>query len=221
MIDVINYHSFGVAIKTKDNGYWIEGAKDGIPTRMPLLLEEIRYINTTSEAFKAGLLFFDEDIEQDMYENELRIPNWKSILKPYQIENIIKKPTLEGLEKILNIKNIATFEIVRGILVSLKNNNADISTRVENIINERYKELVNKIYNTRIILKAKDVANNTIEDVNELKAQNEAMQKQLAEMQAMMAKLLAQQNKVVDNISETQEEDNKKQKKNVGRPKKK
>lgn len=195
MIDVINYHSFGVAIKTKDNSYWVDRMKNGVPTRLPLLLEEIRYINTTSEAFRAGLLFFDEDIEEHMYENELRIPNWKSILKPYEIEHIIKNPTLEGLEKILNVSNIMTFDIIRGIFISLKNKNADISTRVETIINERYKELLNKIYNTRIVLKPKDVVHNaSVEDVKALRAQNEAMQKQLQEMQEMMAKMLAKQN---------------------------
>jgi hypothetical protein len=198
MIDVINYYSFGISFKAKDHNYWIDGVKDNIPHRIPLLIDEIQYIDTTSQAFKSGLLFFDEDIEQEVYEDILRIPQWRNILKPSKIKEIILKPTIEGLEQFLNVKSITVFDIIRGIFVDLKyNENADISTRVERIITERHKELLNKVYNTNIILKPKDVVGSS-EDVNTLKAQNETMQSELKAMKEMLAQFMATQNKTDD-----------------------
>jgi len=220
MIDVINYHSFGIAISTKDKGYWVERMRDGIPTRLPLSIDEIKYIDTTSEAFKGGLLFFDTEIEQEMYENYLRNPQWKSILKPDDIVDIILHPTIEGLERFLNIKNICTFDIVRGVFVHLKNDEGfDISTRIEKIINERYKELLNRIHDTNIILKTKDVV--SVDTVNTLRDQNKSMQTELAQMKEMMAQMLAMQNKnsetatAIVNDGEIKAED---AKKSAGRP---
>lgn len=188
MLDVINYHSFGISIKTKDNSYWVDPMKDSMPARVPLLKDEIKYINTSSRAFQDGWLFFDEEFEKEIYEDLLRIPNWKDIIRPDKIREILCDPTIEGLQSILDIKNIAVFDIVRGILVNLKNADDDsVTTRVERIINERYKELQNKIYTTNIMLKPKDtIITVSAEDVDNLKQQNEAMQAEMAKMRKMM-----------------------------------
>lgn len=191
MIDVINYHNFGVAIKTKDRGYWVESARDGEPTRLPLLLEEVQYIHTTSEAFRAGLLFFDDGIEEEMYEDVLRIHEWKQIYKPSQMREMISNPTVENVDKILLIDNITIFEIIRGVFIDLKvNENADISTRMERVITARYDELINKVYKSKITVKpVKDEQKYTAEDVS-------AMKSELQEMKDMLALFMASQNAV-------------------------
>lgn len=199
MIDLINYHSFGVAIQTKENKYWVECMEGDTPTRLPLTLDEIKYINMTSEAFKLGLLFFDKDIEKEIYENDLRITTWEDILKPEQIKDIIINPTTEGLNKLLKIKSVLGFDIVRGIFINLKNkDNYDISTRVERLIKERYKELSHKIYDTKLIVKPKD------SPIKKDNKEIDTLKKELEEMKALLTNFLATQQTSAQN--ETQEE---------------
>jgi len=191
MIDVINYHSFDIAIRTKDRGYLVKAMKNGIPTRLPLELEEIRYINTSSNAFKLGLLFFDESVEQEMYEKELRIHYWRDILRPSEIKNILLNADIEGLTRILNIKDIVVFEIVRGIFTQLKNENYNISVRVDKIISQRFTELNNRIYDTRILLKPKDVEIPiTSQDVESIKQENSKMKTEIESLKQMVEQLL-------------------------------
>jgi hypothetical protein len=191
MIDVINYHSFDIAIRTKDRGYLVEAMKNGIPTRLPLELEEIRYINTSSNAFKLGLLFFDESVEQEMYEKELRIHYWRDILRPSEIKNILLNADIEGLTRILNIKDIIVFEIVRGIFTQLKNEDYNISVRLDKIISQRFTELNNRIYDTRILLKPKDVEIPiTSQDVESIKQENSEMKTEIESLKQMVEQLL-------------------------------
>ena len=195
-INVLNYNENIVVVSTKHDSYAIEPANNSDnPTILPLTLEEILYINGNSGAFKTGILRFPEDIEQEIYEDYLRIPHWKDILTVKQIENIILHPTVEGLTKLVNIKDTGVFDRVRGVFVRLKNTtNDDISMRVEKLINARGDELRRGIRNTAITVKAKDaVSNIPNEEVDALKEQNKALQEQMANMQKMMEQMMAMQ----------------------------
>ena len=189
-INVLNYNSSTVVISTKHDSYAIEPAIDSDnPTILPLTLDEILYANANSMAFKSGILRFPEDIEKEMYEDYLRIPNWESLLTIKQIENIILHPTMEGLTKLVSVKDSGIFDRIRGVFIRLKNTtNDDISLRVEKIIEARGNELRNGIRNTQIVIKARDaVSSVSTDEVDGLKKQNEVLQNQLNEMQAMMA----------------------------------
>lgn len=206
-INVLNYNSSTVVISTKHDSYAIEPAIDSDnPTILPLTLDEILYANANSMAFKSGILRFSEDIEKEMYEDYLRIPNWESLLTIKQIENIILHPTMEGLTKLVSVKDSGIFDRIRGVFIRLKNTtNDDISLRVEKIIEARGNELRNGIRNTQIVIKARDaVSSVSTDEVDGLKKQNEVLQNQLNEMQAMMAEFLASQKKVNENAVESE-----------------
>lgn len=206
-INVLNYNSSTVVISTKHDSYAIEPAIDSDnPTILPLTLDEILYANANSMAFKSGILRFPEDIEKEMYEDYLRIPNWESLLTIKQIENIILHPTMEGLTKLVSVKDSGIFDRIRGVFIRLKNTtNDDISLRVENIIEARGNELRNGIRNTQIVIKERDaVSSVSTDEVDGLKKQNEVLQNQLNEMQAMMAEFLASQKKVNENAVESE-----------------
>ena len=206
-INVLNYNSSTVVISTKHDSYAIEPAIDSDnPTILPLTLDEILYANANSMAFKSGILRFPEDIEKEMYEDYLRIPNWESLLTIKQIENIILHPTMKGLTKLVSVKDSGIFDRIRGVFIRLKNTtNDDISLRVEKIIEARGNELRNGIRNTQIVIKARDaVFSVSTDEVDGLKKQNEVLQNQLNEMQAMMAEFLASQNKVNENAVESE-----------------
>lgn len=206
-INVLNYNSSTVVISTKHDSYAIEPAIDSDnPTILPLTLDEILYANANSMAFKSGILRFPEDIEKEMYEDYLRIPNWESLLTIKQIENIILHPTMEGLTKLVSVKDSGIFDRIRGVFIRLKNTtNDDISLRVEKIIEARGNELRNGIRNTQIVIKARDaISSVSTDEVDGLKKQNEVLQNQLNEMQAMMAEFLASQKKVNENAVESE-----------------
>lgn len=220
LINVLNYNENPVAITTHVREYLCQSAEHDSPSITPLTFSEIESLNSNSNAFKIGTLRFPADIEKDVYE-ALRITGWEEILTNKDIEDIILHPSLSGLSKLIDIKNVQLFERVRGVFFSLKNtNHYDISTRVERIINTRYKELCNKQIKTDIVLSSKDT-NATIpnEEVTALKEQNNALQEQMEKMQKMIEQMMNMQSNSSRalNIDEDKEEAEKQPKKQ-GRP---
>ena len=216
-ITVLNYNEFYVISPASTRTYTFEPADEGVPTLDTLPFSDIEFINSHSNAFRTGLLFFKEDQQEEIYK-ELKIFDWKDILTNQQIEDILLNPTIEGLQKIINITDDTTFERVRGILVKIKNSNSyDLSNRVINVIEARHKEIQRRIMKTQIVLQARDVKTNNIgsEEVDSLKTQ-------LAEMQAMMAQMMANQNSqvntTVENKIENKVEEETPAKKSAGRP---
>lgn len=202
-IVVLNYNEFSVIAPASSRTYTFEPAVDGIPSLNPMPFSDVEFINSQSNAFRTGLLFFKKEQEEEIY-NELKIFNWKEILTNKEIENILLNPTMEGLQKIINITDDSTFERVRGILVKIKNSNSyDLSNRVINVIEARHKELQRRITKTQIVLQARDVSSSNIEseEVNDLK-------NQLAEMKKMMAEFMQNQasNSQKEEVEEVVEE---------------
>lgn len=145
IINVLNKSDSFCALATNINpiGYAFEPSRDGEPYAIPLTYSEIRVANTQSDVFRNGILWFDVEVQEDVY-NKLGIRDWENILSDEQIRSIILKPTTDGLKKLINIKDPAYFERVRGMMVMLKNAGIyDISTRVVEAIIARYQELCN------------------------------------------------------------------------------
>lgn len=222
-INLLNYNENVVVVSTKHDSYAIEPAIDSeTPTILPLNLEEILYINGNSAAFKSGILRFPEEIEKEIYEDHLRIPNWKDLLTIKEMEDIILRPTMEKLVRLVGIKDVGTFDRLRGVFTRLKNTtNSDISMRVERIINARSDELRRGIRNTEIVIKPKDTASAIQnEEVDAIKEQNIALQRQMNQMQKLMEKMLASQSSNTDSVSDGDNEVKEELVKKPGRPKK-
>lgn len=201
--------------------FTFEPSVDGeIPSVIPMTFEQIRYANNYN-TFRGGFLFFDKNKEKEIYE-ELGIGNWEDILNNKEIRHILLNPSYEGLKKIVDIKDSAVFERVRAAFHKLKAEGInDISVRVQQIINTRYKELQNKKVTTSIVIEKKDISSSAPnQEVESLKAENKAMQEQLANMQAMIEKLLAQQSSTLTANTTDNKEETTPQKKSPGRPKK-
>lgn len=223
-IELLNYNENAVSVSTRHDSYTIEPAIDSeTPTIFPLTVDEIIYINGNSVAFKNGILRFPESIEQEVYEELLNIHNWRDLMTIKEMESIILSPTVEGLNKLVGIKDNGIFDIVRGVFTRLKNSsNSDISLRVQDIIKARSEELRRGIRNTEIVIKPKDatvaIAN---AEVDSLRQQNKILQEQMANMQKMMEQMMAMQgtpvNAKVDDGSKTSRNAPPKK---TGRPKK-
>lgn len=222
-INLLNYNENVVTVSTRHDSYTIEPAIDSeTPTVFPLTLDEIIFVNGNSAAFKSGILRFPKDIEQEMYEEYLRIPNWEDLLTIKEIETIIISPTVEGLNKLINIKDSGIFDMVRGVFTRLKNTtDNDISLRVQDIIKARSEELRRGIRNTEIVIKPKDatvsVASN---EVDSLKKQNDELRAQMENMQKMMEQMMAMQGNSDTAKDKNTDETENIQPKKAGRPKK-
>lgn len=193
---VLNYNGSPVAVSTRHESYIIPGGSSESPSSMPLSVDEIVQINSNSNVFKMGLLWFEEEFQEDLYK-ECRIRNWKDILTDSEIEDIILHPTLEKLERLLLIENEQYFERCYGIYIGLKNSNHSIKQNVENVMLARRKELRNRKYKTGILLTKKETPSVSEEVLKETQEQNAKLTQEVDELKAMVAQLLAaQQNSV-------------------------
>lgn len=226
-IKVLSYNNNVICVKSNIRSYVFEAASaDGTPTMHPMSFAEIEYINSNSGVFRTGLLTFDDDRKDELYK-ALKIFDWKeNILFNDEIEDIILNPTLKGLEKIINVRDISVIERVRGIMIGLINTGAyDVSQRVINIINTRAREINSNKFKSEIILRPADTRT-----YNSDKKEIDEIRKQLAKMKELMAQMASKQNqnkeekvevKVEDKSEKPKSEPEPNTKKPVGRPPKK
>ena len=221
-INVLNYNENEVFVEK----YKFSASRDGkTPSIVTMSLSELKNICTNTDIIITGWLTFDDDVKEDIFK-ELRIPNWQDILTNSDIENILTNPTMDGLQKIINIETQTYFDRVRIIMFKLMKQGTDITTKVSRIVEQRYDELRKRQRISSIILTKKDTNKTyaTPDEVKELSAQNAALQNQLDEMKKMMRQMMSMQN----NSSSTSSENINKEdaatdtppKKKAGRPKK-
>lgn len=178
---VINYGKSPVGVASRSGSMMIAAAdKDGTPSEQPLSLDEIVEINSMCGAFKLGLLRFEKEFEEEIYEL-LRIHNWRDIMTDEEIEETLLNPSLESLQKIIDIRDPLYFERVRGIYTGLKSVAADVPGKVDMVINERTREFAKKITTSAIQLVPKNNGN----------AEVDALKEQMAQMQEQMAAIMA------------------------------
>ncbi len=201
-IPIFNYNESNICISTNVSTHILPPAIDGVPSVDYLSFAEINYVNGISDCFRTGLVRFDDNDKEEIYRT-LNIANWENILTNNEIKEILLNPTIEGLQKIIDITNVSIFDRVKTIFVSLKENtDNDISNRVIKIMETREQEFKRGIYKSQIVLKPKDVPEKTVsnDEINAIKEQNTMLMEQLAEMQKMIASLKT--NKVETDVPE-------------------
>ena len=220
-ITVLNYNENEVFVDSSKEHYKFNASRDGVtPTMQNIPISELQYICSNTDVIVTGWLTFDENEKDEIY-TALRLPNWREILTNEDISNILTNPTMEGLQRIIDITNLTYFDRVRIVMFRLLNDGVDISSKVKNVVDRRYEELQKRQRISSIILNPrigeKKVSN---EQVQELSEQNAKLQEQLDEMKKMMAQFMSAQN-----ISTTEKESEKVTeevtKKKAGRPPKK
>lgn len=201
-IPIFNYNESNICIPTNVSTHILPPAIDGVPSVDYLSFAEINYINGISDCFRTGLVRFDDNDKEEIYK-ALNIGNWEDIMTNNEIREILLNPTIEGLQKIIDITNVSIFDRIKTIFVSLKENtDNDISNRVIKIMETREQEFKRGIYKSQIVLKPKDVPEKTVsnDEINAIKEQNTMLMEQLAEMQKMIASLKT--NKVETDVPE-------------------
>ena len=188
-INVLNYNENEVFVDSSREHFKFNASRDGkTPTVIPMALSDLQYIASNTDIIVTGWLTFDDDVKEEVYK-ELRIANWKEILSNEDIRNILMKPTMEGLQKIINIDNQTYFDRVRITMFKLMNDGVDITTKVSRIINQRYDELQKRQRKSSIILTKKDTTVSA-DKVKELSEQNASLQSQLDEMKKILEQMM-------------------------------
>lgn len=191
-INVLNYNENDIFVHGSREHYKFNASRDGkTPSIVPIPFNELQYITSNTNVITTGWLTFDDDIKEEIYK-ELRIVNWKDILSNEDIVTILTKPTIEGLQKIIDIENQSYFDRVRIAMFKLMNDGVDVTTKVSRIVNQRYDELQKRQRKSNIILTKKDTILSA-DKVKELSEQNASLQNQLDEMKKMMEQMMAMQ----------------------------
>ena len=209
-IPVLNYNESNVCIPTNISTHILPPAVDGVPSVDYLSFAEINYVNGISDCFRTGMVRFDDNDKEEVY-SALNIANWENILTNDEIRDILLNPTIDGLQRIIDVTNRSIFDRIRTIFVSLKENtDNDISNRVIKIMETREQEFKRGVYKTQIVLQPKDIPEKSVsnDEINAIKEQNAMLMEQLAEMQKMIASLK----------SDKSETSNTETAKKVGRP---
>ena len=174
--NVLNYTTSPVAlIIGRNDSILIEAGSDDEPTIYPLTEAEILYANNTTDAFKSGILRFEPEYEEELYDL-CRIRNWKEIMTNKQIEDIFVNFNREKFISLFSITNPSYFNRIYGIFIGLRNAGLSVPKNVEQAMAIRYKELANGVKHTKIILTPKDTE--TVDnEVDELKKEIESLKK--------------------------------------------
>ena len=182
-IRVYNECPFQVNLVGQRRDYIFPPCLDGEPTMNFVDFEEIEYAHSRGKVFNIGLLIFAEEDREGMYE-ALGVKNWKDkVWTNDEIKDIITHPNLEKMQKVIDVKDLITFERIRGMMVRFVNEKRDVSQNVINLINARYRELNSGNVTSKIVIRPTDVEETvSADEVADLK-------RQLVEMQEMMKKL--------------------------------
>lgn len=203
---VLSYNENKICVSGANENYIFNPSNGIDPIINVMTLKDLQFINSSTNLFKTGWLTFQDEEKEDIFK-ELRIRDWKLILTNENIKDILLNPSIEGLQKLIDISDETYFDRVRIILHILITDGEDISSRVKNIVDARYKELLRKQRKTSIVLSSKDTATSN-NQVKELVSQNAELKNQLEEMQKMMAQLMAMQNQNIVNLQKEETVEN-------------
>lgn len=190
-IDVLNCDDNVVTISSLNGkGYTFEPGSVEDPCVIPIPPEEIMYMNSTCSAFKNGVLRFRPEEQNEIFK-AIGIKG-DDVLFIEDIDNAILNPTVENLQRMIDIKDGAQFERIRGRFYRMTNAGEDLSTKVKCLIDERYKELRAGKRNSELsVVPAAKSSTDAQAELEAAKNQIVEMQKQmqeaLAQMQAMMS----------------------------------
>ena len=209
---------FQINLQGQHRDYVFPANKSGERSMNFIDFSDIEYANSRGNIFSVGLLVFEPEMQEEIYE-ALGIRDWKNRVWFYDdVIDAIEKPTLEKMQRIIDIKDNLTIERIRSQVVYYINLKKDISQKVVNIVNARYRELTTGVINSKIEIKSADVENSiSSDDAEELKRQIAEQNKKIEEQNAIMLQLMEQLK--ANNSSSEIIEKPKEKKKPTGRPK--
>lgn len=194
-IRIENHNPFNLCVRSNLRDYILSPiSEDGTPTIEYLTLEELLWIDSNTNAIRTGLITINDDDRKAVFK-EMKFEDGDEILTNSEIENILVNPSVEGLKRIISVTNASVFDRVYSVFVGLKEGGSvDISNRVINLMNERYKEFKRGQNVSHITIERTDTEKPISQDkAKELEAQNASLKDEISELKEMMKQLMANQ----------------------------
>lgn len=191
--NMCNYSTSRIVVGLRDRALVVEPGRRDKPSYYPFTMNELQQIANTSTIIQNGYLRPNKEQEEFIY-NTLRIQNWQDILTDEQIEDMILRPTVEGLTRLINIKDSLYFGRIYGVFVGLKNANAPISANVSRLLTGRYREMRQGKFITEYKVTEKDLpsADSFLSRKSESSAELEELKRKFQEQEALVATLMAE-----------------------------
>ena len=185
-----NYSTSKIIVALRDGSVVIDGGTRDRPAVYPFTMSELQQIASSSPVIAVGYLRPAKEDAKYIYET-LRIRDWENILTEEDIEEMILHPTVEGLTKLISIKDAFYYERIYGIFIGLKNVNVPIADNVARLLKGRYKELQKGKINTDYIIKEKDIPVSSFTAVEKSESAEEiaALKDELSDKDAIIAEL--------------------------------
>ena len=184
-VKVFNHSVSAINLPGQLREYFLDGCR-GVPTVLTMPFSDVEYINSRTPVFRNGRVQFAENERDDIY-HALYLDNWKdTVLFDEEIDRIIRDNDMDAAERFIKITDVAEIHRVRSHMVALQNDdNAEISNRMIDIINQRYDEINRGVRNSAIsITKAKKrVQEDEDPRITAMMEQMAALQAQLVAMQ--------------------------------------
>lgn len=185
---VLNYTPNWVSLPTRHESFLLPPGSKNAPSSLPLSIDEIQQANNLTSAFKNRILCFEPEYEEEIQEC-LRNRNWKNIMTDDEIENLLKNPSPEELQAIVDIEDPKYFKRIYAVFIAMKNANYPIPQDVNIALKKRFSEFLAGKRRTAIsLIPAEDKEN---KDVLLLKKQNESLQSQLDMLKSLVSNLTA------------------------------
>lgn len=178
-VKILNYTPSVVGVprsRAQGDGVAIAAAVDGVPGFEYFTMREVEYINSVSPVFKTGVLEFEEDVREAMYQ-KLGLRDWKeTCLFERDIRDMILRPEFDTAQRIVDIRDAMTIERFRGAMYRLIAEGEDVSVKVQTIIETRYEEIKHGKVNSAI-------------EVNKVQGEHEKAQQKQDEMAQLRAQI--------------------------------
>lgn len=186
--NMCNYSTSRLVIVLRDESIVIEPGRRDKPSVYPFTMNELQQIANTSSYIQTGYLRPNKEQEEYIY-TALRIQDWKDILTDEEVEDIILNPTVEGLRRLIEIRNTQYFSRVYGVFVGLKNVNAPIATNVIRLMTGRYKEMQRGKITTEYRVTEKDIPTIGMQGGKDNSGEIAELKRKMQEQEALIAAL--------------------------------
>lgn len=194
-IRIENYNPFNLCVRSNLRDYILSPiSEDGTPTIEYLTLEELLWIDSNTNAIRTGLITINEADRKTVFK-EMKFEDGDKILTNADVEDILVNPSVEGLKRIIDVTDSSIFDRIYTVFTGLKEGGSvDVSNRVINLMNERYKEFKRGQNVSHITIEKKDTETPISQDkAKELEAQNASLKDEISELKEMMKQLMANQ----------------------------
>ena len=181
VVKVYNRNTFAVFAKGINREYKFEAAQGGRAASIPVSWDDIEYINDNSELFREGYLCFSDTESAELHKELGNFNIENTAYTPERIRDIILNPTYEKLKAIVEITSMGMIERFRGDLIYLRESgDQPVSSNVQRIIEERYREIYNGKYRSSIVLKSNADGDDVVD------AKTAELEAKIARLEAMM-----------------------------------